>query len=78
MRCRIFGHRYRFAASGTEMRWACERCGHEGGAKEYPTPDDARSRCLHSLDQLVGRLARHLGEVIEAAGEARQPLARRA
>ena len=42
MRCRIFGHRYRFAASGTEMRWACERCGHEGGVKEYPPPDDAR------------------------------------
>ena len=40
--CRVFGHRYRFAATGTQMRWACARCGHEGGVKEYPTPEDAR------------------------------------
>jgi len=40
--CRVFGHRYRFAATGTQMRWACGRCGHEGGVKEYPTPEDAR------------------------------------
>ncbi len=42
LRCRTFGHRYRFAASGTAMRWACERCGHEGGVKRYATPDEAR------------------------------------
>ena len=42
LRCRVFGHRYRFAASGTAMRWACGRCGREGGAKHYPTPEEAR------------------------------------
>ena len=41
MRCRVFGHRYRFTASGTEMRWACGRCGHVGGARQYPTPAEA-------------------------------------
>ncbi|HEX3329635.1 MAG TPA: hypothetical protein VHS27_06920 [Gaiellales bacterium] len=40
--CRVFGHRYRFAATGTQMRWTCGRCGHEGGVKKYPTPEDAR------------------------------------
>jgi len=40
--CRVFGHRFRFAATGTHMRWTCGRCGHEGGVKEYPTPEDAR------------------------------------
>jgi hypothetical protein len=42
VRCWVFGHRYRFAASGPEMRWTCARCGHEGGVKRYPTADDAR------------------------------------
>jgi hypothetical protein len=42
LRCRTLGHRYRFAASGTEMRWACARCDHEGGIKQYATPDEAR------------------------------------
>ena len=41
LRCCVFGHRYRFSASGTEMRWACGRCGHAGGVKEYATPEDA-------------------------------------
>ena len=40
--CRVFGHRYRFAAAGAEMRWACGRCGHEGGVKRYPTAEEAR------------------------------------
>jgi hypothetical protein len=39
--CRVFGHRYRFEADGTTMRWTCERgCG-AGGSKEYATPEDA-------------------------------------
>jgi hypothetical protein len=42
VRCRVFGHRYRFAASGPEMRWTCARCRHEGGVKRYPTADVAR------------------------------------
>ena len=39
--CSILGHRYRFVADGRTMTWSCERCGHEGGAKEYPTAEDA-------------------------------------
>jgi hypothetical protein len=42
VRCRVFGHRYRFTAEGAQMRWACGRCGHEGGVKRYPTAEDAR------------------------------------
>jgi len=41
LRCRVLGHRYRFTASGTEMRWACGRCGHVGGVKQYATAQDA-------------------------------------
>ena len=41
LRCRVFGHGYRFAATGTQMRWACGRCGHEGGVKQYSTAEDA-------------------------------------
>jgi hypothetical protein len=40
--CRVFGHRYRFAALGPEMRWTCGRCGHEGGVKRYASAADAR------------------------------------
>jgi hypothetical protein len=46
VRCRTLGHRYRFAASGAEMRWACGRCGHEGGVKRYATADEARRFAL--------------------------------
>jgi hypothetical protein len=42
VRCRALGHRYRFAASGVEMRWSCARCGHEGGVKRYATAEEAR------------------------------------
>jgi hypothetical protein len=38
--CRLRGHRVRFWADGSTMRWACEReCG-MGGSKEY---EDDRS-----------------------------------
>ncbi len=42
VRCRVFGHRYRFAAEGARMRWACGRCGREGGVKRYATAEEAR------------------------------------
>ena len=36
--CRVLGHRYRFSAEATTMRWTCQRgCG-AGGQKLYPTP----------------------------------------
>ncbi len=39
--CAVFGHRYRFRADGTAMRWACERCGAPGGAKQYASAEEA-------------------------------------
>jgi hypothetical protein len=34
-RCRLAGHRFRFLADGSVMRWSCERgCG-AGGSKRY-------------------------------------------
>jgi hypothetical protein len=41
MRCRLFGHRFRFQAEGSSMTWSCERCGESGGTKEYGSPDEA-------------------------------------
>jgi hypothetical protein len=41
LRCRVFGHRFRFGSEGRTMRWRCERgCG-AGGEKEYPTAEEA-------------------------------------
>ncbi len=40
-RCGLLGHRYRFTASGAVMIWSCQRCGHAGGEKRYPTPAEA-------------------------------------
>lgn len=39
--CRLLGHRFRFRAEGSTMRWSCARCGADGGAKEYATADEA-------------------------------------
>ena len=36
--CRVFGHRYRFWAEGTLMRWECERDCDAGGVKTYDSP----------------------------------------
>jgi hypothetical protein len=42
LRCRVLGHRFRFASAGDTMTWTCRRgCG-AGGAKRYRTPADAR------------------------------------
>ena len=42
LRCRVFGHRWRFAADGATMRWSCERgCG-SSGEKSYPSEADAQ------------------------------------
>jgi hypothetical protein len=40
--CRVFGHRPVFRAEGRTMRWACDRCGGDEGAKSYPNASDAR------------------------------------
>jgi hypothetical protein len=39
--CRLFGHRYRFAAEDATMRWSCGRCGALGGEKTYPSAAEA-------------------------------------
>ena len=42
LRCRLLGHRYRFASEAEAMQWQCERgCG-ATGSKRYPTPEDAQ------------------------------------
>jgi hypothetical protein len=42
LRCRLLGHRLRFAADGAQLRWHCARgCG-AGGARYYKSADDAR------------------------------------
>jgi hypothetical protein len=39
--CRLFGHRWRFAAEGELMHWECGRgCG-ATGSKRYPSADQA-------------------------------------
>lgn len=64
VRCLVFGHRYRFAAEGAQMRWACARCGHLGGVKRYPTAEDA-SRYAAAFDREdredLGRRAPYFG-----------------
>jgi hypothetical protein len=40
--CRLFGHRPAFHVDGTTMRWACDRCGKDAGAKDYRTPAQAQ------------------------------------
>ena len=50
LRCRLLGHRYRFAGEAETMRWQCERgCG-AGGSKRYPTREDAL-RYAHAFDR---------------------------
>jgi hypothetical protein len=41
LRCRLFGHRFRFASERETMRWRCARdCG-ATGSKRYATAQDA-------------------------------------
>ncbi len=63
-RCRVLGHRYRFATSGSTMTWSCERgCG-AGGLKEYASAEEA-SRYARAFDRRetddLGRRAPLLG-----------------
>jgi hypothetical protein len=48
--CRLVGHRFRFSADGSTMRWSCERdCG-AGGEKTYASAADA-ARYARALDR---------------------------
>jgi hypothetical protein len=50
LRCRLFGHRFRFSSAGDTMQWRCERdCG-AGGAKRYASAEDAE-RYARALDR---------------------------
>jgi hypothetical protein len=52
--CRLLGHRFRFTNDGSTMRWECERgCG-AGGAKTYPTPEEAE-RYARAFDRRDGQ-----------------------
>jgi hypothetical protein len=56
--CRLLGHRFRFTADGTTMRWECERgCG-AGGTKSYPSAEEAE-RYARAFDR---RDAQDLGK----------------
>ena len=62
LRCRVFGHRYRFSATGAVMRWERQRdC---GGSKTYSSPAAAR-RYASAFDRedrdQLGRRAPLLG-----------------
>jgi hypothetical protein len=55
--CRLLGHRYRFSAEGSTMRWQCERgCG-AGGSKTYRSAEEAQ-RYARAFDR---RDARDIG-----------------
>jgi hypothetical protein len=48
--CRLFGHRWRFAAKDETMRWTCTRgCG-AGGEKRYESAERA-ARYARALDR---------------------------
>ena len=50
-RCRLFGHRYRFTATGAVMSWRCQREGcTASGDKRYPTAA-AAARYAAALDR---------------------------
>jgi hypothetical protein len=47
--CRVLGHRYRFRAEGTTLRWRCERCAADG-EKRYATEAEA-TRYARAFDR---------------------------
>ncbi len=40
--CSVFGHRPRFWAEGSTLRWECERDCKDGGSREYGSELDAK------------------------------------
>ena len=47
--CTLFGHRPRFWAEGSTLRWECARDCDDGGSRDYASAADA-SRMAASLD----------------------------
>ncbi len=61
--CRVLGHRFRFVADGTTMRWRCERC-HACGFKRYQSGEEAEryARAFDAEDRHdLGRRAPLIG-----------------
>ena len=80
LRCRLLGHRFRFAADGATMRWHCQRgCG-AAGEKQYASAADA-SRYAAAFDREdredIGRRAPLFGgfplRILRAFRTRRQP-----
>jgi hypothetical protein len=78
--CRLIGHRYRFEADGSTMRWRCERdCG-AGGEKRYTTTGEAQryARAFDREDRTdIGRRAPLIGLLPLRIGRALADRARR-
>jgi hypothetical protein len=77
LRCRLLGHRFRFAADGATMQWRCERgCG-AGGEKRYATAAEAgryargfeRERSSAERRTPLGALPLRLWRAARGAGE---------
>jgi hypothetical protein len=47
LRCHVLGHDWDFWTSGPELRWACARCGREGGRKRYQSAAEAQRYGAH-------------------------------
>lgn len=76
MRCRLLGHRFRFAAQGETMTWRCERqCG-AGGSKDYPSAalatryatafDREDSEALGKRAPLIGLLPLRIARLVRS------------
>jgi hypothetical protein len=50
LRCRALGHRHRFVADGSVLRWHCSRCGAPLGTRDYPSAA-AAERYARALDR---------------------------
>jgi hypothetical protein len=72
----MLGHRPRFQADGSVMRWSCGRCGGSPGSKRYETAADARryADALNREDRadlgrrapLIGLLPLRLARMVRA------------
>jgi hypothetical protein len=59
LRCRALGHRHRFVADGSVLRWHCDRCGASLGERRYPSAAAAEryAGALDRADRGSGRYA---------------------
>jgi hypothetical protein len=69
--CRVFGHDFDFRADGPLVRWACSRCGAEGGERRYASPAEAQRHAAHFDRRPRGpaRILAMLGGRLERGGD---------